>query len=288
MMKWNDFSVGLLFGTFIAFQLALYAFAFYPPFTSLVDLTLIAYLKDVLGPVVTGFGGAGLGALAAYKFQQKNEAAKEVKENLNVLRLVKIQLVSKLSELVSNKKTSILQHADDKVRFIHIGPLPESAAIKERVDSRILNVLADVGAGEAIQEILLSDQRYFACFENFKERNKALYEYRNKVNSAGLAGGIECSFGEIARNVEPGRILALYICTENLLLVLDESIQGIATALDLVGGALDDTFSGTGARIMKFSKAESSAYEKVPEPKFTLDQLEEYLERVFYSQQREA
>lgn len=288
MIKWNDFGVGLLLGIFIAFQLALCAFAFYPPFTNVVDLTLVAYLKDVLGPVVTGFGGAGLGALAAYKFQQKTEADREFKETLNILRLVKMQIVTKLSELVSIKKTSILEHADDKVRFIHIGPLPEAAAIKDRVDSRILNVLADAGAAKAIEQVLLGDQRYFACFDNFKERNKALYEYRDKVNSLGLASGIACSFGEIARAVEPGRIISLYICTENLLLVLDEGIKSLGDALDLVGSALDDKFKAKGAKNIKFSRSEGSAFERLPKSKFSLEELEGYLEAVFYSQRRQG
>ena len=120
MIRWNDFGVGLLSGIFISFQFALWGFAFYPPFSNSVDQALVAYLKDVLGPVFTGLGGAGLGALAAYKFQQSNEAEKEFKETLNVLRLVKMQLVTKLSELASIKKTSILPYADDKVRFVHI------------------------------------------------------------------------------------------------------------------------------------------------------------------------
>lgn len=282
MIKWNDFGVGLLSGVFISFQLALCAFAFYPPFSNLVDQTLVAYLKDVLGPIFTGLGGAGLGALAAYKFQQRNEAEKEFKETLNVVRLVKMQLVSKLSELASIKKTSILPHANDKVRFVHIGPLPESAAIKERVDSRILNVLADVGAAEAIQEILLSDQRYFACFENFMERNKGLYQFRDKVNSLSLASEQNFPFGLLARALEPGRIIALYICTESLLLVLDEAIESINSALELVGGALDEKFTAKGAKNIKFAKGGAEVFERTPAPKFTLEGLELFLEKARY------
>ncbi|MFV3403266.1 hypothetical protein ACNFIC_04835 [Pseudomonas sp. NY15463] len=279
MVRWNDFGVGLLSGIFISFQFALWGFAFYPPFSNSVDQALVAYLKDVLGPVFTGLGGAGLGALAAYKFQQSNEAEKEFKETLNVLRLVKMQLVTKLTELASVKKTSILPYADDKVRFVHIGPLPESAGIQERVDSRILNVLADAGAADAIQEILLSDQRYFACFENFKERNKALYQFRNKLDTLALASEQEFPFGVLVRALEPGRVIALYMCTENLLLVLDEAIESINSALELVGSALDEKFAAKGAKSMKFTKGSSEAFEKLPAPGFTLEGLESFIER---------
>lgn len=267
-------------GIFGAFQIVLFAFAFWPPASSLVDQALISYSKDVLGPVFTGLGGAGLGALAAYKFQKRAEADKEFKESVNALRLVKFQLINKLSELVSIKKASVLPFEDRGHRFVSIGPLPESPAIKEQVDNRILNLLADVGAAEAIQELLLGDQRYFACFENFKERNKALYAFREKVTEAGLNSDMNYDFRHLLRAVEPGRVLALYHVTENLLLVLDEGIKSIDVALEMVGSALDIKFSAKGARSIKFEKGEPHLFEKLMLPRFSPDELEEFIERV--------
>lgn len=84
-------------------SIGLVFFAFYPPATSLVDQVLISYSKDVVGPIFTGLGGAMLGAFAAYAFQKNSEATREFNDSLRVLRIVKFQLLHKLSELVSVK-----------------------------------------------------------------------------------------------------------------------------------------------------------------------------------------
>lgn len=85
------------------FNWSCFFFAFYPPATSLVDQVLISYSKDVVGPIFTGLGGAMLGAFAAYAFQKNSEATREFNDSLRVLRIVKFQLLHKLSELVSVK-----------------------------------------------------------------------------------------------------------------------------------------------------------------------------------------
>ncbi|QBF25655.1 hypothetical protein EXN22_08070 [Pseudomonas tructae] len=279
-MKWSELGLGFFLGVFSAFQIALFAFAFYPPATGLVDQVLISYLKDVLGPVFTGFGGASLGALVAYKFQKIAESDKDFKESVHALRLVKFQLINKLSELVSIKKLSVLPLEDRGHRFVSIGPLPESPAIKEQVDGRILNLLADVEAAEAIQELLLGDQSYFACFENFRERNKALYAFRQRASELGLVSGKGNDFRDLLRALEPGRIMALYSVTENMLSVLDQSIQTLDSALKNVGDALDKKFSVEGNKRVSFEKREPHLFENLKSPRFSPEGLEKFIEDV--------
>ncbi|MCE1004210.1 hypothetical protein [Pseudomonas sp. NMI1173_11] len=149
-------------------KLAIFFFAFFPASTNLVDQVLVSYTKDVIGPIVTGLGGAMLGASAAFYFQRTSEAAKEYNNSVRVLRLVKLQLIQKLGELTSIKKHSVLQHENDQQRFMAVGPLPESPGTKESVDNIIFDLLASEKAGKAIENLMLGDQRYFACFENFK------------------------------------------------------------------------------------------------------------------------
>ena len=276
-MKQFYFCLGLFFGGYGFFQLMVFIFAFFPATSSVVDQALISYLKDVVGPIITGLGGAGLGALAAYKFQQNSADKKEFKESIGILRLVKLQLITKMSELASLKKQSILPYEDFGHRFISIGPLPETPGVKDSIDQRIFNMLADVEAAEVIQELMLGDQRYFACFENFKERNKALYAYREKIDEAGLNANLNFTFKDMISAVEPGRILAMYTVTENLLLVLDEAIASLDSAMEQLGSALDKKFSVKGAKKITFVKSDAKLFEALKPPRFSWDELDAHI-----------
>ncbi|MCU7649733.1 hypothetical protein [Pseudomonas piscis] len=279
-MMWKPVGVGVLIGLFIAIQLAIFFFAFFPASTRLVDQALVSYTKDVIGPIVTGLGGAMLGASAAFYFQKISEAAKNYNDSVRVLRLVKLQLIQRLGELTSIKKYSVLPHEDKKCRFMDVGPLPESPGVKSQVDSKILDLLASERAGKAIEDIMLGEQRYFACFENFKERNKALYDYRDKMKASGLADKLHYDFDKVIEALEPGRITSLYINTEEMLSILDDSIKTIESALIGVGEALDSKYTIKGTVNFTLTKAEPHLFEALKPPYFTLDSLESRILRV--------
>ena len=279
-MMWKDIGIGVLFGLFFAFQLVLFFFAFYPPATSLVDQSLISYSKDVVGPIFTGLGGAMLGAFAAYAFQKNSEATREFNDSLRVLRVVKFQLIHKLSELVSVKKNSLLAFDENQFRFLAIGPLPESPGIHDFVDNKILDLLANEKAAKAIESILLGDQRYFACFSNFKQRNKALEGYREVVSAAGLNAEMNCTFQQVVRAVEPGRLLALYGISELSITVVDEAIQTLDMALTEIGSALDKKFSIKGASSFTYEKIDPALFNSLKAPYFSFDELEALVDRI--------
>lgn len=285
---WKPVGVGVALGLFIAIQLALFFFAFFPASTSLVDQALVSYTKDVIGPIVTGLGGAMLGASAAFYFQKTSEAAKDYNDSVRVLRLVKLQLIQKLGELTSIKKYSVLPHEDDKCRFMAVGPLPDSPGIKVPVDSKILDLLASESAGKAIENVMLADQRYFACFENFKERNKALVIYRDKMNSSGLGAQLNYDFDLVIEAVEPGRIVALYRNTEEMLSILDETIGTLDSALIGIGEALDKKYTIKGTVNFTLIKTDPRLFNALKPAHFTLDSLQAYIRRVHQTRRPRA
>ncbi|MFG0852115.1 hypothetical protein ACF8Q8_14895 [Pseudomonas sp. FYR_8] len=115
-------------------------------------------------------------------------------------------------------------------------------------------MLANEKAAKAIESILLGDQRYFACFSNFKERNKLLEGYREAVSSAGLNTEMNCTFQQVVGAVEPGRLLALYRISELSVTVIDESIQTLDLALTEIGGALDKKFQSMAPLVSNMKK----------------------------------
>jgi hypothetical protein len=285
---WKPIGVGVLIGLFIAIQLAIFFFAFFPASTNLVDQVLVSYTKDVVGPIVTGLGGAMLGASAAFYFQRTSEAAKEYNNSVRVLRLVKLQVIQKLGELTSIKKYSVLQHENDQQRFMAVGPLPESPGIKESVDNIIFDLLASEKAGKAIENLMLGDQRYFACFENFKERNKALTIFRDKMNDSGLAAQLHYDFNQVVDVVEPGRIVALYRNTEEMLTILDESIATLDAALTGLGDALDKKYTVKGTVNFTLTKTEPRLFKALKPPHFTLDSLQAHIRWVHQTRRPRA
>ncbi|MNJ51521.1 hypothetical protein D3C77_468290 [compost metagenome] len=133
-------------------------------------------------------------------------------------------------------------------------------------------------AAKVIDNVLLADQRYTACFENFRARNKALEEFRGKLNSTAIGVSYEFDLRSAAMVVEPGRMLALHRNTEGIIEVVDETISTINDALTGIEGALDKKFEIKGGPAVKVNRTGSEFFEKIKPPFFTPDELRSYLQ----------
>lgn len=276
---WMAVGMGVGIGLFLAFQLLLFLISFSPAVAWILDKNIVAFLKDVVGPVSAGFGGAVAGAYAAFKFQSNAEKRKELKAAARTLYMAKLNLMQKLNDLGSIKKHSIIQHCDHPARFVLIGELPESPGVREALDSNIIDLLIGAGAGKLISTVLLADKRYEACFENFRLRNKALLEYRAIINSSKIGQGYNTTLADICKVVEPGRLIALHVNTEGVLEAFDGAIETLNTVLMAIGDALDKSFKGTGMAVMTIGQEEGDYLEKLPAARFTLESLIAFIQR---------
>lgn len=276
---WIAVGIGMAIGIFLAFQFLLFLFSFSPAVAWMLDRNVVAFLKDVIGPVSAGFGGAVAGAYAAFKFQTNSEERKELKSAARTLSVAKLNLMQKLNDLCSIKKHNIYQHRDHLARFVVIGELPESPGVREPIDPGIIDLLITARESELISTVLLADKRYEACFENFKLRNKAIREYRGVVNSSEIGMTLNTSLAEVCKIVEPARLVALHQNTEGVLEAFDDSIETLQAALKGIAEALDKRFDGTGLVIMTIGNQEGEYLEKLPPSKFTLKSLTEFIQR---------
>lgn len=213
-------------------------------------------------------------------YKKKSETTKEFNDSVRVLRLAKFQLSQKLNELASIKKNSVIPFENMGVRFILIGRISESPGIKNFVDIKLLDMLANEKAIDAIDNILLCDQHYFSCFENFKGRNQHLADFKNKLSDAGLADRLGYSLEQLAQVVEPARITALYGLTENMLLALDESINSLDTALSQIGEAFDKKFAAKGVHSFTYDKYEPELFNKIKPSPLSLKELIGIIDKV--------
>lgn len=276
---WMAVAIGVGIGIFLAFQVLLFLFSFSPAVAWMLDKNIIAFLKDVVGPVSAGFGGAVAGAYAAFRFQNNSEKRKELKAAARTLTMAKLNLMQKINDLVSIKKHSVLQYRDHPARFIMIGELPESRGVRESIDPNIIDLLMDVKAGELISRVLLADKRYEACFENFKLRNKALFEYRAILTGSHLGQTYNATLADICSVIEPGRLIALHVNTEGVLGMFEETLETLSSALNAISDTLDKSFKGKGLAVMTIGTGDRESLEKLPSAKFNVDSLTAFIQR---------
>lgn len=277
---WGYIVAGVVTGLFIALLMLLFVFSFSPTIASLIDPVVVSFLKDVVGPVSAGFGGAVAGAYAAFYFQQKSQKDKEFQDSARTLSLAKLHYVQMLNDLTSIKKTSFLPYSAHEARFTIITYLPDSPLTEQPLDMKLIDMLMAQKAGEAINNVLLAAKKYEACFDNFKSRNRAYDDYRAVVNAAHTGKGFKTSLIELCRVVEPGRMMALFNNTEDLISYVDETIVFIANTIEEVGGILDPQFKERGVSIINIGAPPEIEMEPIAKPFFTEETLEEFLRQV--------
>ena len=270
--------MGGVIGAFLVFFLFLVLLAFFPDVSELISPVMVSLLKDVGGPVAAGFGGAIAGAACSYIFQQRSEKEKEKRSDISVIHKTAIHLLMQINELYSIKKYNIYPSLEDKSRFLDISKIPVSPNVTDRIDSRVIDVALSVKDAKTIDTIYLAEARYRACFENFGNRNVGLDEYRATVKNSGLARQSVYGIRELYKVVGEGQLVALHVMTEQMIEILDETLQTLADALELVNGLVDQKYKGSGVVSLKMDMKKNEEYlKKSPPPHFDVESLKAYL-----------
>ncbi|QEN47122.1 hypothetical protein [Pseudomonas protegens] len=269
--------IGLLLGVFLTFFLFLSLFAFSPDLSNMISPVVVAVLKDVGGPIAAGFGGAIAGAVCSYIFQKRNEKEKEVKAEISAIHKTSVRLLVQLNDLFSVKKHNIYPSLKHRARFLDISKIPSCPSVTDQVDPRIIDIAVSLKDAKTIDVIYLAEARYRACFENFNNRNLGLDEYRATLKGAGLGRGDSHTLKELYDAVGQGQLIALHVMTETMIEVLDESIQTLREAIDLVANMMDKKFKGTGIPSLKMSLKENEQYlAKTSSPYFDVEKLKDF------------
>lgn len=272
--------MGFLIGAFSIFLISLAILAFASDISQIISPVVIAVLKDVGGPVAAGFGGAIAGAVCSYIFQKRTETEKENKADISTIHKTWVRLMMQLNELYSIKKYNIFPSLDHAARFLDISKLPSNAGVVDRVDPRIIDIALSVKDASAIDILYLADARYRACFENFTNRNEGLDEYRVTLKSAGLGRVGGHSLDEVKEAVGVGQLIAIHVMTEQMIEILDETLNTLKSAMAVVTELVNKKYKGQGVLSLKKDMKKDNEYLTAsPAPHFTVDSLKEYLTR---------
>lgn len=274
---WKYVILGVCAGLYLALQIFLFLLSFSPDIAALLDKNTIAFLKDVVGPASSGFGGAIAGAYAAFWFQGHNEKAKEVRDGYRVLSMTKLDCLRKIKYLMAVKKNSIDNFKDHEFRFLAILELPETPRETGVVGLEVIDFLLAVKAKKAIDVVLNSSHNYDALFENIKGRNKTYSGYRDVLNSSSLARELRVDFASIVSVVETGRIVAVYRRTEEVIKGLDTVIESLHSAVVEIGKALDSYFEARGFPIIDFDVLEEGFLKRLPPPVHNEESLKQLM-----------
>lgn len=272
--------MGSLVGAFLTFFIFIAIFAVAPDISKVISPTIISVLKDVGGPVAAGFGGAIAGALSSYVFQRKIEREKEFKADVSAIHKTSVHLMMQLNDLFTIKKNGIYPSVTDPARFLNMSKIPSNPNVSDRIDPRIIDIAMSVNDAAAIDILYLADSMYRACFENITNRNTCIDEFRADVVSAGLGRKGEHSIRELVDTLGEGQLIALYLMTEQMIDVLDESLDLLNKAMGLVNELVDKKYKGLEVLRLKLEIDENKEYlNKTPPPYFDVDSLREFLSK---------
>jgi hypothetical protein len=177
-------TMGILIGVFSMFFLFAGLVSYSQDLAMLTTAPVVALLKDVMGPVAAGFGGALAGAYGAYFLQKNSETDKQLREDASAVYKAQMQFMQKINDLISIKKNNIFPYKDSKLRFLEIPALPEIAGVPDRVSDRLIDVLIAKKNSDIVNDIFLADARYYACFANFSNRSQMLFRYRELLENS--------------------------------------------------------------------------------------------------------
>lgn len=272
--------MGALVGAFLTFFIFLAIFSVDPNMSQLISPTIISVLKDVGGPVAAGFGGAIAGALCSYVFQRKIEREKEFKADVSAIHKTSVHFMMQLNDLFTIKKNGIYPSVTDPARFLNMSKIPSNPNVSDRIDPRIIDIAMSVNDAAAIDILYLADSMYRACFENIINRNSCIDEFRADVVSSGLGRKGEHSIRDLVDTLGEGQLISLYLMTEQMIDVLDESLGLLHKAMGLVNELVDKKYKGLEVLRLKLEIDENKEYlSKTPPPYFDVDSLREFLNR---------
>ncbi|WP_143493928.1 MULTISPECIES: hypothetical protein [unclassified Pseudomonas] len=269
--------IGVGLGLFLALQFSLFLISFSPDIALLLDTNSIAFLKDVVGPVSSGFGGAIAGAYAAFWFQGHNERNKEAREGYRALSMTKLDYLRRIQYLVAIKKNSIERFKAHEFRFLAIQTLPDTPRVAGVIGLEIIDYLLAEKAKTAVDMVLNANHNYQALFENIKGRNGTYLSYRDILNSSRLGHDLVVDFPAIVSVIEPARLISVYNTTENVLTNFDFVIQYLHDAMIEIGKVLDGPFKAKGFPVIDFGVVEEGGLERLPPPVHDLESLKKLI-----------
>ncbi|MBD9653559.1 hypothetical protein IB239_01875 [Pseudomonas sp. PDM12] len=225
--------IGAALGVVGTIFLALMVLAFVVPDYSYAPSTIYNFLKDIVGPVAAGFGGALAGAYASYSFQERTLASAENKVSLKVYNKAIMVLVNKYAELLTFKMQVIAPHENVDLRFVTIPELIGFEATQEKVAYSICELLLSVGEGDLFKDLVKAESGYSSAMAAIKERSLIYGEHRARSDQVSIiaSGSHDLNFKALVSVHGIPALVRLYQETEGMISTVDTVVEILFNAL---------------------------------------------------------
>lgn len=256
MFNWYgriSFFVGVILGIVGSVFLSLTILSFFPTVEPILPTRTYEFIKDILGPVAAGFGGAIAGVLTSHHIQTKAEARKAEAEALSAERTAEAEkvsdynkgigiLISKYRDIAAIKTQVVMTSKDDQLRFL---TMPISQDIPEnqlRASDHLGKLLIEQGMGEMLSKLMVLEQKYIAAIYSVRERNRTILPYRTEFDAALPRDQFRRNAGisDVIWIHGCTRLLRLYSFSEGFISLIDDTL----VSFDNVLTELKITFPG--------------------------------------------
>jgi hypothetical protein len=260
---------GAVIGAVLTILLLMGALSFFSDAKEVVSPDLYSFLKDIVGPIAAGFGGAIAGALTTYKVSTDAQAKTEgLIEARNYNRGVLI-LVSKLNELASIKKSMIIPCESDLLRFATIPALPTQDKDRGRAEAYLTETLIALESYDVIKHVVLAEEYFDSVRSSLNERNRMVDRHRAQIEQGDSRFEGRVSLNNLVQVHGVGATIKLYVFTEQFIEMVDDSIVILRRAIDSVSDTCAEKLKGRGIKILKYDfKKDNAAYNKTKSPHF--------------------
>lgn len=271
-------ALGAFAGAILTIFVVMAGLAFLEPGEYGVPAPLYNLLKDIVGPVAAGFGGAISGAFVSYRYQQDNERRQTLREEGKSYNRAMGLLAYKLNDIASIKTSAILPYENHSLRFIIIPAMPHSQAREERATDTLSDILIGRGEEDLLPLVFEAEEMYHSARESFFQRVQLISEMREKTEAAEEGSGRLISLEIMVSIHGAGATIRMYRLTEQVIVAIDDSIDQLINALEILGQRCGSKLKRDGLATIAYSRDENDAYRRVSPPYFaSVDQLDEWI-----------
>ncbi|MGU1191403.1 hypothetical protein [Pseudomonas aeruginosa] len=279
--------VGMLIGGAATFFSILFLFSFSPDIEGAITPSMLSFLKDIVGPVAAGFGGAIAGAYAAY-FLSRSEALrvkaeKEAEENrlreiqeVQEINVALVNLMAKLNDIWTIKVSYFDPWANNPLRFLLIPPFTMPVKVPERLPNSTVAKVACLGLKDATNILYKADEGYYSILDNLLVRGGALKEIRDLLSERACTGDLCLQDYKVFAGA--GRLVALYINTEELIKLIRDISSDLIDSISALADMAVCKYKGLGVPIITHDVISDGKFE-MPAPYYkSPDDLKSVLE----------
>jgi hypothetical protein len=290
-------AVGAALGMVGSVFLSLIVLSFFPTAESILPARTYEFIKDILGPVAAGFGGAIAGVLTSHHIQTKVEARKAESqalaearkaeaEALSVERTAEVNkvsdynkgigiLISKYRDIATIKRQVVMTSKNDPLRFL---TMPISQDIPEnqlRASDHLGKLLIEQGMGDVLSKLMVLEQKYVAAMYGVRERNRTVLPYRAEFDAALPRDQFRRSAGlsDVIWVHGCTRLLRLYSFSEGFISMIDDTLISFDNTLIELQVIFSGKFKFPDLNIIDYQN-DGTALEPTPPPFYkTVDEL---------------